>query len=106
MEDRCDICHNKVFKITLLDGETKNFCSTRCIKANELIEVFRECIKGIFDKYQYTSKYELIHTHYLHINERIIRALISEVLSRNYFDSDKKGHIYPKGKKIMLPRQY
>jgi len=92
-------------ELTIFNGETKNFCSTECVKTEELIDAFRIFVQKKIDKYQYTSKSELIEVFCPDIKRKISKELIFEILDRKYFDSDSKGFIYPKGKKINIPRK-
>jgi hypothetical protein len=104
MEEKCKTCNSLICEITLFNGETKHFCSTECVKTDELIECFRNYIQTKIDKYQYVHKEELINFLCPPIKKKIIKGLISEVLLREYFIIDHKGFIYQKDKVVRLPK--
>ena len=102
--EKCNICNSVVLEITLFNGETKNFCSVECVKAKDIIDTFKDYIQHIIDKYQHTSKEELVDFLYPQLDKKKIKDLISEISRRGYFHIDRHGFIYPKNKIIKIPR--
>ena len=101
--NNCKVCNNITSEITIYNGETKYFCSIKCVETQDLIEAFKEFIQSKFNKYQYLHKDDLIKFLYPEINKNIIYKLTAEVLNRGYFSKDNKGFIYPKNKIIHIP---
>ena len=100
----CKVCNSIINEITIFNGGTKHFCSSDCVETGELIETFRDYIKTKIDKYQYTSKDELIMFLHPPMKKKMINVLISDVINRGYFKKDSKGFIYLIDKIVYLPR--